>query len=170
MKIEGEIWLAMEESPYLWVSDHGRFFRESFLRHQESGPRKVKAKLVNSFNLSKKGYCRLNAGGTVYQVHRLVGKYFIPNPGSKAQINHLDGNKKNNAASNLEWVTNQENRNHAVTTGLQATRANGLGKLNTRDVLELELNWSTGEWTQKELGVFYGVGQQAISKLVKKFI
>lgn len=48
-------------------------------------------------------------------LHRLVGFAFIPNetPLLRTQINHIDGNPANNAASNLEWVTPAENVQHA---------------------------------------------------------
>lgn len=65
-----------------------------------------------------KGYLRVCIGKQLMFVHRLVAEKYIPNPDNKEQVNHKDGNKLNNCADNLEWVTNQENRDHAVANGL----------------------------------------------------
>ena len=47
------------------------------------------------------------------RVHRLVGINYIPNPNRYPQINHIDGNVKNNNVENLEWTTCLENIRHS---------------------------------------------------------
>lgn len=47
-------------------------------------------------------------------VHRLVANVFIPNPLNLPVVNHKDGNKQNNSASNLEWCTNSHNVRHSM--------------------------------------------------------
>jgi len=56
-------------------------------------------------------------------IHRLLMEAFVPNLQNKAHVNHIDGNKLNNALVNLEWSTPQENSQHAVDNGLTTYEA-----------------------------------------------
>lgn len=65
-----------------------------------------------------------NGKSSKFAVHRLLALHFLPNPENKRTVNHIDGNKLNNALSNLEWATDSENIKHAHDTGLQPYRRN----------------------------------------------
>lgn len=57
-------------------------------------------------------------------VHRLVAQAFLPNPDNLLEVNHLDENKCNNMAENLEWCSHKEN-------SVFGTRPNRIGIANT---------------------------------------
>lgn len=55
-------------------------------------------------------------------LHRLVALAYLPNPSGKPQVHHKDGNPQNNALSNLEWVTAQENSDYKKALGRKPRR------------------------------------------------
>lgn len=73
------------------------------------------------------GYYRVNLSRdgkyTTFHVHHLVAFAFLPNPNNYPQVNHLDGNRKNNILSNLEWCSRSQNQIHAFRV---------LGRVKTR--------------------------------------
>lgn len=56
------------------------------------------------------GYLRVSLGrGVQRYVHRLVAAAFHQNPHGLPQVDHIDGDRKNNAATNLRWASVQNN-------------------------------------------------------------
>lgn len=103
-------WRTITEYPGYSVNNHGE------VRNNQTN-RVLKNQTLNN------GYqtvtlCDAN-GHHPKSVHRLVAKEFVDNPRRCELINHIDGNKSNNNADNLEWCTQSENMKHAYRTGLQ---------------------------------------------------
>lgn len=101
----------IEGYPDYEVSNEGRVIS------WKNGKRKVRKSWVNAYghlqiSLFKDGKRKM------FYVHRLVAKAFIQNLEDKPQVNHKDGNKKNNYATNLEWATHAEDIVHAYKIGL----------------------------------------------------
>lgn len=104
----------------------------------------------------KKGYLRvtLSIRGKPYaaRIHRLVASAFLPNPENLPQVNHKDGNKENNTVTNLEWISNLANMEHAVENDLTSGRkAVSIRNINTGEVTvidgisKIELKYGLGK-------------------------
>lgn len=108
-----EVWKEIDgyDGRYL-VSNYGRV-----VRVENGGNVEV------AINVNSCGYWQLHLKDEkkrrTVTIHRLVATHFIPNPKSLPQINHKDGDKKNNRADNLEWCTASYNTKHAFDNGLK---------------------------------------------------
>lgn len=99
------------------VSTWGKIYRIDKAFQVETDYQHMTRKLSElSTEETSKGYLRVylskNGKRKHHKVHRLVARAFIPNPDNKPQVNHIDGNKHNNSITNLEWVTDEENKLH----------------------------------------------------------
>lgn len=102
-------------------------------------------------------------------VHRLVALAFIPNPENKPEVNHKQGDKKDNRVWMLEWSTSSENQRHAIANKLYETakgEKSGQAKLTELQVREIHSLYSRGNITQEYLAGLYGVASSAISRIL----
>lgn len=88
--------------------------------------------------------CDGKGGRKTLPVHRLVAKAFVPNPKGFSVVNHIDGNKKNNSASNLEWTTPAGNAKHAQKNGLLKSRKGHLIKYTQDDYIKWGEEYNKG--------------------------
>lgn len=63
-----------------------------------------------------------NNKSTKKSIHRLLAEAFIPNPENKPTVDHIDGNRQNNALSNLRWATYSEQNSRFLTNGVRSER------------------------------------------------
>lgn len=114
-------WAIPKSNPDLLVSESGIIVRMASSRRigsrwQEFPRQELKPRSIGAGYLA---ICRKTQGKsqTLY-IHRLVAEAFYGPPWCGAEVNHIDGLKTNNHASNLEWVTHSKNHIHAAQTGL----------------------------------------------------
>lgn len=114
--------MRIMEEQEIWA-----FCEVPFTRYQVSNLGRVKntltRKILTPF-LHCSGYYSVNLWyqGKVqfYYVHRLVAMAFCEGYEEGKEINHIDGDKFNNKASNLEWVFHKENMEHSTNELLRA--------------------------------------------------
>lgn len=115
----------------VYVSRDGEKLLKIHREYEIDGKKYVYYNDNYNVTLNNAGYCQTGISKCVL-IHRLVATAFVPNPNGYEEIDHIDGNKQNNHADNLEWVTRKENmrrarENHQIDYALmaQTTRERG---------------------------------------------
>ena len=140
-----------------YVQDDGKIFSE-------------RTNKILSVQLDKDGYEKVQMMSTDgerhrYSVHRLVLENFNPIENmNEFQVNHIDGNKRNNNLSNLEWVTCSENQIHAHKIGLknQSGEHNNASKLTEEQVKEIINMLLEHKYTYGQIAEKFGVSDETI--------
>lgn len=132
----------------------------------------LSSNLILKGHVSTTGYCDVqlykNKKARVFKVHRLVALHFIPNPGFKQQVNHIDGNKLNNNVTNLEWTTAKENTEHAIVNGFRRARTKEVHKRLPRKILQYDNEgFYLKTWdSASEAAKFYGFSLSSLNSCV----
>jgi len=100
-------------------------------------------------------------------LHRLICEaHHGPCPDGM-ECRHIDGDKKNNAASNLTWGTKSENESDKKSHGTTPVgEKNGMAKLTEDDVRQMRLHRkNTGE-SYAQIGRLFGISTMAAYRAI----
>ena len=119
------------------------------------------------------GYACFTAGKKNCRVsirtHSIVGKLFVDNPDNLSELDHLDNNRMNPNANNLEWVTHQENVKRVKEKGSYNGRyigeKNPKAKLNADIVKNIRKDFVNG-LTQNKISKKYNVPWSTVHNIV----
>lgn len=114
----------IKDFPNYYITEFGEVYSDR-LRGQEKSPHLHKLKPKDPGEKSK--YLNIilcnEDGQFTKSIHRLVAEYFVSGYFEGAVVNHIDGNNRNNVASNLEWTTVKDNIHKSYkTSGVSAKR------------------------------------------------
>lgn len=105
MEFENEVWKELKGYGGRYqISDRGRIWNTATQKFMKPQKKKTGYLQVNLIKPNKKIVTE--------RVHRLVALYFCQKPEGCNIVNHLDSNKENNDARNLEWTTISGNTKH----------------------------------------------------------
>ena len=147
---EAELWKRIDAD--YDVSNQGR------VRH---------GKRILSGSVHSDSYIWVTLHGKQIPIHRLVAEAFIQNYVKKPEVNHIDGNKMNNAVDNLEWSTRAENQKHAVDNGLQPKPTKTYhGKFTAEQREEIKRLWDSGMFSRRQLAKKLIVSHTCINDII----
>lgn len=99
------------------VSNQGRV-RNAKTKYVKSTPPNSRGYRIVTLTKDRSQYAQRKDKNATVTLHRAAAEAFVPRVDGKAHVNHIDGDKNNCAAANLEWCTEAENTQHAIRTRL----------------------------------------------------
>lgn len=109
---------------------------------------------------NRSGYLEVKVGTRHMGAHRAVALAWIANPDGLSDVNHIDGDKDNNCADNLEWCSRSQNIRHALDSGLHA--------FPETPVIGVHVETGAGVWARSQAAVkALGFQQSLVNKCLK---
>ena len=129
-----------------------------------------KKETILKLNINRGGYeyviLSKNNERKTLTIHKLVASMFLFNPDNKPQVDHIDGNRKNNLVSNLRWCTAKENHNNPITIKRHSKAS--VGRKPSRKTIEKAKKILAKKVMCVELGLIFNSTREA-SKWLNKY-
>lgn len=155
-----ERWVRVQEDPRYFVSNRGRMI----------GPKGIRKPVLDVRGYETVGTKRDGKQKNLWP-HRCVAVAFIPNPDSKPVVNHLNGDRSDNRDENLEWATVSEDKLHRyriLRHGAPCGEDHAYHKLTEEEVRTIRRMYSTGRFTQRELGRMFNIHSVTVSMVTRR--
>lgn len=170
MSFDKDAWIKSAlKARYLVCKEDGRIYRRKFA--SKKGDRMSAELILVKPQIHKKSgrvYFNMTWLGITKSVlvNRVIAWAFLPNPQNLPQVNHKDGDKENNALSNLEWSSGRDNEIHAHRTGLKTGRgsANSNAKLTVDQVLAIRASTDDDATVAKR----FNIGRSTVINIRKR--
>jgi len=122
-----------------------------------------------------------SGGRKTRYIHQLVMQAWVGLPPSRQhEINHKDGNPRNNCLTNLEYISHAQNLLHGYAQNGTVVWNRGLAgqndhlpkgqrihrKTTDAQVREIRIDWKAGSMTRVEIGKKFGVSRAQINKII----
>jgi hypothetical protein len=159
MEHKEEIWVSVPSYSEYFVSNFGRVKRNNKI---------IRQKISGNREYLMVGLCKDGIQRTV-TVHSLVALCFIGDRIGNMVINHIDMDKRNNKADNLEYTTQLENLRHARKHGLFSNPPIMRGEENNKSkltYLEVRTIRNKASFLMKEMSRQYGVNKESIRNIL----
>lgn len=151
-----EVWrnVPIKEYAHLYqVSNLGHVRSKDRWIKQKNGSKAFKTGRILKPLSDGRGYLKVVLCNKPYRrrlfIHRLVALAFIPNPNNLPEVNHINENKRDNCASNLEWCTRLYNINY--------------GTLNKRRIKTVEKAVAQIDTKGKIIKIFHSANEASIT-------
>lgn len=142
------------------------------IRRECTGPGTFPGRIRETGRPSSSGYVLIhlsrNAQRRVVLLHRVIAETFFGPCPDGMEVNHIDGDKLNNAVGNLEYVTRKANHAHAINV-LGHRRDGyfgGTAKLTIDQVRSIRQQYAAGNRNFSELGRRFGVRHATVSRII----
>jgi hypothetical protein len=172
MENKDEIWVVIPETNERYsVSNFGKVRANwtDIPQRNLSYRKRIERTLTLSAWTHTNGYVRVALGrGNLKYVHRLVAQAFVHNPNNFPQVDHIDGDRSNNYASNLRWVTADQNSKYGGERHNWESQRIASAKRRIHDAKKSEyLSFFEQGYSLRRIAKLFGTSHSVISNVLK---